>query len=65
LEKLGVDWEFVLESHAKSHRVSHETARTDLRQLAQRGLLVHRRNGRRHMFEPALDLASRLKESPA
>lgn len=51
-------------SHATSHRVSHETARSDLRGLAERGLLTQRRKGRRHIFEPAPDLAERLKESP-
>jgi Fic family protein len=53
------------ESHANNHRVSHETARTDLHQLEQRGLLTQRRKGRKHVFEPAPDLAERLKESPA
>ncbi len=52
-------------SHAKSHRVSHETARADLRHLARHGLLVQRRNGRRYLFEPAPDLSKRLKESPS
>jgi Fic family protein len=56
---------YSLEGHAKSHRVSHETARVDLRQLARRGLLVQRRRGRQHIFEPAPELAERLKESPA
>jgi Fic family protein len=51
------------DSHSKSHRVTHETARTDLRRLVERGLLVQRRNGRKHIFEPAADLAQRLKES--
>lgn len=51
------------ESHANNHRVSHETARTDLHQLTSRGLLVQRRKGRKHVFEPAPDLAERLKES--
>ena len=53
------------DSHAKSHRVTHETARSDLRRLVERGLLVQRRSGRRHLFEPAPDLETRLKESPA
>lgn len=53
------------ESHAKSHRVSHETARSDLRQLVDRGLFAQRRKGRKHVFEPAPDLPERLKESPA
>lgn len=52
-------------SHSKSHRVTHETARTDLRRLVERGLLIQRRSGRRHLFEPAADLPNRLKESPA
>ena len=49
-------------SHSKSHRVTHETARTDLRHLVEKGLLVQRRSGRRYLFDPAPDLAKRLKE---
>jgi DeoR/GlpR family transcriptional regulator of sugar metabolism len=56
---------YSFDSHATSHRVSHETARSDLRGLAERGLLVQRRRGRRYIFEPAPDLPTRLKESPA
>jgi len=56
---------YAFDSHATSHRVSHETARADLRQLAERGLLVQRRKSRKHIFEPARDLPNRLKESPA
>lgn len=58
------DGTYSFDSHATSHRVSHETARSDLRQLAERGLLVQRRLGRKHLFEPAPDLDARLKESP-
>jgi Fic family protein len=56
---------YSFDSHAMSHRVSHETARSDLRHLARRGLLVQRRKGRKHLFEPAPDLDARLKESAA
>ncbi len=56
---------YSFDSHAISHRVTHETARSDLRRLAERGLLVQRRKGRKHIFEPAPDLPTRLKESPA
>ncbi len=56
---------YSFESHAKSHRVSHETARSDLRGLEQRGLLVKRRAGRQHRFGPAPNLPERLKESAA
>jgi Fic family protein len=58
------DASYSFDSHAMSHRVSHETARSDLRGLVERGLLVRRRNGRKHLFEPAPDLPTRLKESP-
>ncbi len=52
-------------SHAESHRVTHETARSDLSALFERGLLMRRRRGHRYIFEPAPDLPTRLKESPA
>lgn len=54
---------YSFDSHATSHRVSHETARSDLRALVARDLLVPRRKGRRHLFEPAPDLPDRLRES--
>ncbi|MDX6623675.1 MAG: hypothetical protein QOE75_1607 [Solirubrobacterales bacterium] len=50
--------------HAASHRVTHETARADLGDLVERGLLVRRRLGREYKFEPAPDLPERLRESP-
>jgi Fic family protein len=59
------DASYSFDGHAASHRVSHETARSDLRGLRDRGLLVQRRRGRKHIFEPAPDLPKRLKESPA
>ena len=59
----GASYSF--DGHAMSHRVSHETARSDLRGLAERGLLTRRRKGHRYIFEPAPDLPTRLKESPA
>jgi Fic family protein len=49
--------------HARSNRVTHETARADLGELAKRGLLVRRRRERGFLFEPAPDLSERLKES--
>ncbi len=52
-------------SHATSHRVTHETARTDLSGLTDRGLLLRQRKGKRYVFEPTPDLPQRLKESPA
>jgi Fic family protein len=54
---------YSFESHARSHRVSNETARADLRALAESGFLSSRRKGRKHVFEPARDLPELLRES--
>lgn len=58
------DSSYSFASHGESHRVTHETARSDLSALAERGLLTRRRKGHRYLFEPAPDLPTRLKESP-
>ena len=52
-------------SHARNHRVTHETARSDLSALADQGLLIRRRRGRTYVFEPSPDLGEILRESPA
>jgi Fic family protein len=54
---------YTYDGHAGSHRVTHETARSDLADLASRGLLVKRPGGRPHRYEPPSDLADRLKQS--
>ena len=59
------DANYSFDSHAGSHRVTHETARADLTDLGKQGVLVQTRKGRRYIFEPAPDLLSKLKESPA
>lgn len=41
------------ESHARSHRVTPETARTDLLKLVEAGYLVVERRGRRSVYRPA------------
>lgn len=50
------DAEYTFKSHATSHRVVRQSARTDLLDLERRGLLVRRTVGRRHLFAPAPDL---------
>lgn len=52
---------YTFNSHANAHGVTHETARADLRDLAERGLLATERDGRLYRFRPAPDLAERLK----
>lgn len=59
------DGTYTFGSHATSHRVTHETARSDLSVLRERGLLRRRSKGRGYIFEPVPDLAGRLKESAA
>jgi Fic family protein len=54
---------YSFDSHATSHRVSHETARSDLRSLADDGFLHSRKKGRKLVFEPVRDLPERLRES--
>lgn len=58
------DHAYTFGGHARSNRVTHETARADLSALAERGLLLRRRRGRAYAFEPAPDLPQRLRESP-
>jgi Fic family protein len=53
---------YTFSSHARNRRVTHETARSDLSTLTERGLLVRRRRGREYAFEPAPDLAERLRD---
>lgn len=52
---------YTIESHGRCHDVSYATARADLLDLADRGLLVQSREGRRFVFTPDPDLAGRLR----
>jgi Fic family protein len=52
---------YTMQSHAASHNVTHETARSDLGDLTGRGLLQQRRDGRRYVFIAVPDLTERLK----
>lgn len=56
------DHVYTFSGHARSHRVTHETARADLGGLAKRGLLARQRRGRAYRFEPAPDLPQRLRD---
>lgn len=47
-------------SHARSHRVTRPSARTDLLELAGLGLLEQRRVGKKFVFAPVSGLAERL-----
>jgi len=58
----GYEW-YTYESHRMSHGVSLQTARTDILELVDRGLLKQRRQGRGYRFSAAADLESRLRKS--
>ena len=53
---------YTIESHQTSHDVVYQTARTDLQELADRGLLERRKVGRRFVFSPPPDLIQRLQQ---
>jgi Fic family protein len=50
------DATYTFNSHALSHRVVRQSARTDLLDLEKRGYLVRHSVGRRHTFQPTADL---------
>lgn len=52
---------YTLQSHAASHNVTHETARTDLMRLYEKGLMTRRRVQRRSVFTPVDNLPDKLK----
>jgi Fic family protein len=54
---------FTIESHARSHRVSHETARNDLRELVSRSLLRQSKSGKKFIWRPAENLASVIRNA--
>lgn len=53
--------EFTVKSHGSSHRASHETARHDLMDLTDRGLLERIKRGREFVWRPAPTLSSQLR----
>ena len=56
---------FTAVSHARTHNVTTETARTDLGGLEQKGLLIQHKVGRRFVWYPAPNLAEQLPASGA
>jgi Fic family protein len=56
------DAQYTVQSHMNSHRVVHETARKDLLELEQRGLLKRHRMGKAFVWVPEPDLAVLLRQ---
>jgi len=59
------DARYTIESHQTSHDVVYQTARTDLHDLADRGLLIRRKMGRRFVYSPPTDLVEKLQRLEA
>jgi Fic family protein len=55
------DRTYTFGGHAASHSVTHETGRTDLADLTDRGLLLRQQVGRRYFFVAPPDLSIRLQ----
>jgi len=54
--------EYTVRSHEKSHRVATNTARSDLMELAEIGLLLQAKRGRKFIFLSPKDLRTRLED---
>lgn len=52
---------YTIKSHQRSHNVVYETARTDLLELADKGLLSASKRGRSYEFVAPTDLEARLR----
>ena len=55
------DAQYTIKSHMTSHNVVHQTARTDLHYLVDKGLLMHRKRGRTIYYSPVTDLEDKLQ----
>lgn len=53
--------EYTIDSHRRAHEVAYGTARSDLLELAEKGLLDQRRRGRRFVFVAPTKLRSLLQ----
>lgn len=56
--------EYTFATHSITHRVTHQSARTDLLDLESRGLLERRVVGRKFYFRPVRDIETRLAAIP-
>ncbi len=55
-------YSYTFQSHKTSHNVTYQTARTDLLDLAERGLLAKHKRGKTFVFTAPRDLGERLRK---
>ncbi len=53
-------WRYTVETHKNSHGIVYQTARADLLDLSERGLMIKQKIGRAFVFVPVADLEKRL-----
>src|SRR5262249_6349294 len=53
--------DYTIEYHKNTHRVVYETARSDMMDLEERGLLRKRKSGKTWIFSPVADLEAKLR----
>ena len=53
---------FTVESHRHSHDVAYQTARVDLLELEQHGLLTKHKQGKEFVFVPAKNIRQKLRK---
>ncbi len=58
-------YRYTIEGHRRSHRVVYQTARSDLMDLTDEGLLEAKKSGRAFVFVPPADIAERLQNFTA
>lgn len=52
---------YTFKSHATSHGITYQTARTDLLELSDRGVFDLQKQGREFLFRPSKDIGAKLK----
>jgi len=55
--------QFTIASHMNSHKIAYATSRSDLFDLAERGLLTREKSGRKILFMVPSDLGKRLSKT--
>lgn len=55
------DATYTIQSHRITHAVVYQTARTDLQHLAETGLLIARRIGKKFVYTPTPDIHTRIR----
>ncbi len=53
---------YFIESHKQSHNIVYQTARSDLLELADKGVLLPKRRGNKYVFTVPGDLSERLRK---